>query len=287
MVYYLSVLSAFCFLRMSCRVLFKSILSETASQIDLYNILYNSFFSPINTEPSIINVISFKMLKLVRAHVLIVTIIIFATCGHAEQYNISDYVEMIKAPYFVPLFHDGWSHCSGALIGDDLVLTAASCVMSPVSAATLKIKVGGANGKPVAVKNITIHPLYKDGGSTNDIALVRLQERVTLSDAVQIVALADALNTDDNIAYLIVRDRTIKIEIHTGEYCSDYYKDEFRGVSICAKMLPYKQVAQGSPVVNNGKLIGFVTYGISPILITKVPLYRNWIDLISNTSQLV
>ncbi|KAH8318266.1 hypothetical protein KR074_000232 [Drosophila pseudoananassae] len=85
--------------------------------------------------------------------------------------------------------------CSGSLITDSYILTAAHCLSdvgtTPVSTSDVQVRVGSINqfagGSIVSVKRILIHPSY--GNFLNDICLIELNEPLTVSDRIAPVAL--------------------------------------------------------------------------------------------------
>ncbi|EDV35249.1 uncharacterized protein Dana_GF22292 [Drosophila ananassae] len=88
--------------------------------------------------------------------------------------------------------------CSGSLISDSYILTAAHCVSNvgttPVSTSDVQVRVGSINqfagGSIVSVKRILIHPSY--GNFLHDIALIELNSPLTFSSTIAAVTLPTA-----------------------------------------------------------------------------------------------
>ncbi|XP_017065261.1 chymotrypsin-1 [Drosophila eugracilis] len=85
--------------------------------------------------------------------------------------------------------------CSGAIINQRYVLTAAHCVSSvsitPVDASTLAVRVGTINqyagGTIVNVESVVIHPSY--GNFLHDIAILKLSQSLEYSDRIAAITL--------------------------------------------------------------------------------------------------
>lgn len=90
-------------------------------------------------------------------------------------------------PYHVSLYSVGKNEhfCSGAILSDHLILTAASCVESQTDFA---IRYGttrlSAGGKTVGVAKVVLHPEYKAETLEHNIALVFTSENMDLTKGV-------------------------------------------------------------------------------------------------------
>ncbi|XP_017083479.1 inactive serine protease scarface isoform X2 [Drosophila eugracilis] len=89
--------------------------------------------------------------------------------------------------------------CSGAIIGDEFVLTSATCVNDlPVS--DIRVKAGewelGSTNEPlpfqlIAVKTIEIHPAFNGSTKSHDLAIVRLERRLEFASHIQPICISD------------------------------------------------------------------------------------------------
>ncbi|XP_061401268.1 inactive serine protease scarface [Musca vetustissima] len=89
--------------------------------------------------------------------------------------------------------------CGGAIIGDSLVLTTASCVQG-VSVADLRVKAGewqlGSTDEPlpfqlVGVKNVEVHPNYDPRSGSNNMAVIHLSQRLQFATHIQPICISD------------------------------------------------------------------------------------------------
>ncbi|KAH8396882.1 hypothetical protein KR215_005942 [Drosophila sulfurigaster] len=89
--------------------------------------------------------------------------------------------------------------CGGAIIGDEFVLTSASCVQGvPVN--DVRIKAGewelGSTNEPLpfqlsGAKTIEVHPSYDPSSNSNDMAIIRLDKRFEFATHVQPICISD------------------------------------------------------------------------------------------------
>ena len=109
-----------------------------------------------------------------------------------------DKVETGKYPFMVSILHsdnDLWEghFCGGSLIEEDIVLTAAHCLVgeSPrtieVSAGRTSLAKGVKGGQRRRVKRIIMHENYNYRTVNNDIGLIILEEAFELNDSVGLI----------------------------------------------------------------------------------------------------
>ncbi|XP_017057300.1 inactive serine protease scarface isoform X2 [Drosophila ficusphila] len=89
--------------------------------------------------------------------------------------------------------------CGGAIIGDEFVLTTASCVNGlPVS--DIRVKAGewelGSTNEPLpfqltGAKTIDVHPSYDPSTNAHDLAIIRLEKRLEFATHIQPICISD------------------------------------------------------------------------------------------------
>ncbi|KAH8240495.1 hypothetical protein KR038_007988 [Drosophila bunnanda] len=98
-------------------------------------------------------------------------------------------------PWSVSVRVDKAHACSGAIIAQNHILTAASCVSSvgttPIDPSSVAVRVGSINqyagGSIVSVKSILIHPSY--GNFLHNLAILTLDQNLVYGDRIAAVAL--------------------------------------------------------------------------------------------------
>lgn len=89
--------------------------------------------------------------------------------------------------------------CGGAIIGDGVVLTTASCVQN-VAVNDLRVKAGewelGSTTEPLnfqlaSAKNVAVHPKYDASTGSNDMAVIHLTERLQFASHIQPICISD------------------------------------------------------------------------------------------------
>lgn len=101
------------------------------------------------------------------------------------------------APWQVSLQDAEGHFCGGVIISRRHILTAATCVQDQ-EIESIRVRVGSsfhdAGGLLKAVRNISVHENFNDPENNNDIALITLRFRLTLSDSVRPIAVAGPSN---------------------------------------------------------------------------------------------
>lgn len=212
-----------------------------------------------------------------------------------------DKIDIEKTPWQVSIQLKNKHLCGGCLIGDDMVMTATHCLHKE-DTRTMKVRVGSTTwnegGQLLDVLYIIGHDDYDDDVVTNDITLIRLDKKVELSKAVQIIPMASE-ETSAVTGYVSgwgqesETNRTfplhlngVQVTLISREKCGELYSvDEILDYHICAltKEKDSCNGDSGGPLVANGELIGVVSWGkgcanpTKPGIYTSVFAFKDWI----------
>ncbi|KAH8337892.1 hypothetical protein KR067_008757, partial [Drosophila pandora] len=108
-------------------------------------------------------------------------------------------VEISKVPYQAAIILDGSNSCSGAILKESYVLTAASCV-SEYSKGSIKVRVGTSSadsGAFAKVCKVISHPSYTYWRFDNNLAILKLCKPLKLSDSIKAIKVADKVPDND------------------------------------------------------------------------------------------
>ncbi|KAH8397983.1 hypothetical protein KR222_007796 [Zaprionus bogoriensis] len=207
-------------------------------------------------------------------------------------------------PYSVSLQRNGAHICGGALIGQQLGLTAAHCVTSgsgiqSYPPRSFLLRVGSiqrlAGGQLVQISRIVVHSEYS--GALNDLALLVLQQPVTLTANAQPIALAtQAPPSGASIVFTgwgAQRTQgTISQRLQVGsqqalsaDECVEQLHLEHDGL-LCLQAEDAQGLCAGdagAPAVYQNQLVGIGAFyvggcgGSQPDGFTNVANYRDWI----------
>ncbi|XP_004522954.1 trypsin 3A1 [Ceratitis capitata] len=219
---------------------------------------------------------------------------------------------ILNFPYQVSVQYKGQHICGGAIIRPNIIITAAHCVESTMTASSFKVRAGSSQhaygGQLLAVQRIHRHAGYSSATYNHDVALLELSQELQYTQAVQPVVLAAAnvelavkaklfvsgwgltsetgyvsamLNyVDVNLIRqeTCVQNYKYVVPITTEMFCAGYRnggKDSCQGDSGGPLVAYYRGVAT---------LYGIVSWGIGcaqkdyPGVYAKVSALRPWID---------
>uniref|UniRef100_A0A182WQU8 Peptidase S1 domain-containing protein n=1 Tax=Anopheles minimus TaxID=112268 RepID=A0A182WQU8_9DIPT len=200
---------------------------------------------------------------------------------------------------------DGMHICGGAVLNQQWVVTAASC-MSGRTTSDTRVVVGAyrlsQGGYNLGLRRITIHPNFAAETLANDVAVVRVSAPMVLSDAVQGVQLG---SYNVNVAYGALVSGWGRIEFSNPQFPDNL---QYIAVNIISQLecrarfsAPYdariydstlcssSPIGQGtclgdagSPLVHGAELHGIVSWGIPcgegfPDVYARVSSHRGWI----------
>ncbi|XP_016996375.2 trypsin delta-like [Drosophila takahashii] len=207
-----------------------------------------------------------------------------------------------EVPWQVSLLKRGKHDCGAVIFSDDIVLTAAHCVLSN-NLKKYSVRVGSSianqGGQVVQIASIKRHDKYLKifGSSFNDIAVIRLKTKLQLGDSVRPIPLADSAPAGGTPALVSgwgaikhkgVNSKTLlktTVNIVDRNVCGKSYKFMTQDM-ICAAA-PGKDSCQGDsggPLVVDGKLVGIVSNGkgcarpFYPGIYANVAVLKPWIE---------
>ncbi|XP_039765594.1 vitellin-degrading protease-like [Pararge aegeria] len=216
-------------------------------------------------------------------------------------------VDITEVPYQVSLLSRGRHSCGGAIIDNDIILTAAHCVIGS-SARNLQIRAGSSSsqtgGQLYQVGDFVFNPEFTYSKMDSDVAILWLATQLEFSDSVAPIPLFDAGEEINDGDLTVVSGwgntrenggtpRTLQVALIpkvSAEVCSDAYAPRYTitPTMICAGMPEGGKDAcqgdSGGPLVNSGKLAGIVSWGLGcarpnyPGVYAKVSALREWID---------
>lgn len=216
------------------------------------------------------------MWKLVVTSTLIVTLITLV-CGKD--------IKITQVPHQASIQRYGSHICSGSLIAEDLVLTAAHCEFSEDDKDNIKVRVGStlwnnhSAGQLIDVKHIINHLEFSEAWLFHDLALLRLSRNVTLSKSVEVIRLATKVAATGDSAFTSGWGKTNEMEkripeqlnglnvtVIAAEDCKSkwsYTTDEIDERDICAIVRGKNRCKgdDGGPLVIDGELSGVVSHG--------------------------
>ncbi|XP_016973215.1 trypsin alpha-3 [Drosophila rhopaloa] len=213
-------------------------------------------------------------------------------------------------PWQVSLQRNGAHFCGGSIISNNIIVSAAHCLISPSTASNLRIRAGSNNrnygGVLIQVAAIKVHEGYNTASKVNDIGVVRLQSMLTFGSTIRAIAMASVTPSHGVAASISGWGKTTyggsssstllyvdtKIVGRTQCGSSTYgYGSSIMTTMICAAAAD-KDACQGDsggPLVSGGQLVGIVSWGKEcalanfPGVFANVAELRNWVLQAQNT----
>lgn len=134
--------------------------------------------------------------KMIYNIFLILCVVVASTFGATRPYNPrivgGEEIDICKVPYQILLMINYRHTCGGAIVNENTVITAAHCTQN--AASNYQIRAGSSSqhegGQVIQVSQIYNHPEYSRNTFDNDVAIVKLERRLTIGPCVQPVVLA-------------------------------------------------------------------------------------------------
>ncbi|XP_018522829.1 mast cell protease 1A [Lates calcarifer] len=212
-------------------------------------------------------------------------------------------------PYMASLQIQGRPNCGGVLVREDFVLTAAHCAV-PLQY-TVVVGVNSLSGNEATKQELTAvrsfpHPNYD--GHANDIMLLKLNSKVQLTEAVQLIALKTGrINVATQcltVGWGDIGDnntlaRTLQ-EVNVTTLSQPVCRLRWRGVPITRTMIcgigshsfqGFCSGDSGGPLVCDGATAGVVSFSgrkcgdsKTPDVYTRISSFREWIRSVLNNN---
>uniref|UniRef100_A0A1I8NRR4 Peptidase S1 domain-containing protein n=2 Tax=Stomoxys calcitrans TaxID=35570 RepID=A0A1I8NRR4_STOCA len=207
-------------------------------------------------------------------------------------------------PWQISLQRSGSHSCGGSIYSANIIVTAAHCLQS-VSTSILKVRAGSSywssGGVLIPVAAFLNHEGYNPQTMINDIAVIRLDNSLTMSSTIKTIALATTApangasatvsgwgTTQYGSASLPTQLKYIELNIVSRTQCasSNYgYGAEIKTTMICAaaKDKDACQGDSGGPLVSGGLLVGVVSWGYGcayadyPGVYADVAALQSWV----------
>ncbi|XP_077114240.1 trypsin-like [Ranitomeya variabilis] len=213
-----------------------------------------------------------------------------------------------SVPYQVSLRVAGRHYCGGALIEDGWVLTSAQCYQNNIQVVLGEHDISTQEGTEMSIDvyRIFMHPEFDEHTLDNDIMLIKLARRISLTSYVRTVSLSSLCAGAATTCLVSGWGNTLPSDAYYPSYtlqclesptvsasdCSKYYPGRLTHNMFCAGRVGKFTTCkgdEGGPLVCQGQLQGIVSWGNqcdaqrnNPWVYTKVCNYIYWIqDIIS------
>ncbi|KAH8333982.1 hypothetical protein KR059_005099, partial [Drosophila kikkawai] len=262
-----------------------------------------------------------KMFRLVWP-LLLIALSGRAIHGQNSSYRIigGSSVDIKQAPYQANILVDGSPCCSGAIISNGRILTAAGCVYGcPISSVTVRVGSSSreSGGTLIKVCGINTHPQYSSSRYDNNLAILELCEPLTYSDSIKYINVTEKVPEDSSLAEVTGWGSTswlgswwdrifgslpdqlqaATVSFYNREQCANDISGWFwtwdYGVSdltLCT--YSYDKAACsydiGAPLVKDKKLVGILSYGgctTYPDVYANLFRFRSWLFEITAATE--
>ncbi|XP_041971856.1 vitellin-degrading protease-like [Aricia agestis] len=216
-------------------------------------------------------------------------------------------VDIRAVPYQASLLRRGSYTCGCTIISNDLVLTAAHCVVGS-KPQEYTVRVGSSfssrGGQIYPVGDFVWHPAFTFRNMESDVALIWLARPMRFSEKIKPIEMFGIGEEIKEGEITVVTGwgsllegggvptqlQMVKVPIVSPEVCNDAYAPLYTisPTMICAGVpeggLDACQGDSGGPLTFNGKLAGVVSWGLGcarpnyPGVYAKVSALRKWID---------
>ncbi|XP_008192458.3 trypsin-7 [Tribolium castaneum] len=212
--------------------------------------------------------------------------------------TVNSAIPIQEAPYQVSILISRKYACSGVIINELFILTAAECV-DGVPEADVTVRIGSKyvdrDGEIIQVTKITKHPMYTAASPDNNIAVLELLNRIEFKDYVAVVGFSstewpmgtEGLATgwkpiDGETPVPVLKRTTMKIVPHKACEPKKYNQKNMICVGSLQPMLETCLWRSGSPLVVHNIVVGIFNFklGCEPgnsRVYTSVPAFRKFI----------
>uniref|UniRef100_A0A4W6C5T4 trypsin n=1 Tax=Lates calcarifer TaxID=8187 RepID=A0A4W6C5T4_LATCA len=200
-------------------------------------------------------------------------------------------------PYMASLQIQGRPNCGGVLVREDFVLTAAHCAV-PLQY-TVVVGVNSLSGNEATKQELTAvrsfpHPNYD--GHANDIMLLKLNSKVQLTEAVQLIALKTGrINVATQCLTVgwgdIGDNNTLARTLQEVNVTTLSQPASARTPTVKCLVSSFLKGDSGGPLVCDGATAGVVSFSgrkcgdsKTPDVYTRISSFREWIRSVLNNN---